>query len=250
MRRFLYFLREFGLDPVRTVNAFRELPWFIGSYIRFRKIAGNNEMRLSPVLQDRRDSSGSADGHYFWQDLICAKWIFQENPRRHLDIGSRIDGFVAHLLSFREVEILDIRPPESEIPGLQTHVADAQNSLVGKLGQFDSVSSLHSIEHFGLGRYGDELDLAGHLKGLATISDLVAPKGHLYLSYPVGRNEIQFNAQRLLEHDWAPVNLPNFKIIQRAVIPWRGKPIIDSQSQELNSPIKGSCVLFQFQRIE
>jgi hypothetical protein len=27
----------------------------------------------------------------------------------------------------------------------------------------DSISSLHAIEHFGLGRYGDTIDVNGHL---------------------------------------------------------------------------------------
>ena len=32
------------------------------------------------------------------------------NLKRHVDIGSRLDGFVAHVASFREIEVLDIRP--------------------------------------------------------------------------------------------------------------------------------------------
>lgn len=38
------------------------------------------------------------------------KHIFDSSPQRHLDVGSRIDGFVAHVASFREIEVIDIRP--------------------------------------------------------------------------------------------------------------------------------------------
>ena len=34
----------------------------------------------------------------------------------------------------------------------------------------DSISCLHALEHFGLGRYNDPLDPNGHLKGFNNIS--------------------------------------------------------------------------------
>jgi hypothetical protein len=61
----------------------------------------------------------------------------------------------------------------------------------------DSVSSLHALEHFGLGRYGDPLDLGGWEKGLASLSRLLRKDGYLYLSVPVGLPCIEFNAQRI-----------------------------------------------------
>ena len=41
--------------------------------------------------------------------------IFENSPKNILDIGSRIDGFVAHVLTFREIDVLDIRPLEGKI---------------------------------------------------------------------------------------------------------------------------------------
>jgi SAM-dependent methyltransferase len=61
----------------------------------------------------------------------------------------------------------------------------------------DSVSCLHALEHFGLGRYGDPIDPDGHLKGLAALSRLVRPGGVLYLSVPIGPDRIEFNAHRV-----------------------------------------------------
>jgi hypothetical protein len=37
----------------------------------------------------------------------------------------------------------------------------------------------HAVEHFGLGRYGDNLDYEGRLKEFRLISQLVAPGGTL-----------------------------------------------------------------------
>lgn len=61
----------------------------------------------------------------------------------------------------------------------------------------DSVSSLHAVEHFGLGRYGDKLDYNGHLKGLNNIHRMLKPGGKFYFSVPIGKQRIEFNAHRV-----------------------------------------------------
>ena len=61
----------------------------------------------------------------------------------------------------------------------------------------DSLSCLHTIEHFGLGRYGDSIDVDGHRKGLAQLQRMVAPGGRLYLSTPIGSQRVEFNAHRV-----------------------------------------------------
>ncbi len=58
-----------------------------------------------------------AGGHYFHQDLWAAKKIFKRRPMTHVDIGSRVDGFVAHLLVFMPVTAVDIRYLDSNIEG-------------------------------------------------------------------------------------------------------------------------------------
>ena len=249
MRRLLYTLRDFGLDPIKSILALRELVWFIPSYFRFRRLFSGNNLVLAPTLHDRRDSSGSSDGHYFWQDLICARWIFEDSPKNHLDIGSRIDGFIAHLLSFRDVDVIDIRRPETSVPGLNTIVADAQLPLASISSKYSSVSSLHSLEHFGLGRYGDKLDPYGHQQGLLNIANLVEPRGFLYVSYPLGNDEVQFNAQRLLRPNWAPAMLTEFNVIQAVVIPWRGEPEYIENVDDTSKFNTGSCILFKLQRM-
>ena len=36
--------------------------------------------------------------------------IYAARPEKHVDVGSRVDGFVAHVASFREIEVFDVRP--------------------------------------------------------------------------------------------------------------------------------------------
>lgn len=150
-----------------------------------------------PVLGEWGEASGGL-GAYFQQDLTVARWIFEANPRRHVDVGSRIDGFVGHLAVFREVEVLDIRPAPGDVRGIRFHQLDLMDPLPECWrGATDSLSCLHTIEHFGLGRYGDPIDPYGYRKGLDQLFRIVAPGGRLYLSVPMGRERIEFNAHRV-----------------------------------------------------
>ena len=63
----------------------------------------------------------------------------------------------------------------------------------------DSVSCLHAFEHFGLGRYGDNVDASGYTKGLKAISSMLKVGGKMYLSVPVGVSKVMFNAHRVFD---------------------------------------------------
>jgi len=153
---------------------------------------------LYPCLDDRGSNSGTAKGHYFHQDLLVARRIFANSPRLHVDVGSRVDGFVAHVAAFREIEVFDVRPLTSHIANVRFRQVDLMVPLADALkGYSDSLSCLHALEHFGLGRYGDTVDFEGHLKGLANLKAVVAPGGKFYLSVPIGPQRIEFNAHRV-----------------------------------------------------
>jgi SAM-dependent methyltransferase len=154
--------------------------------------------RLYPCLTDRDAAAGAASGHYFHQDLLVARRIFANAPKRHVDVGSRIDGFVAHVASWREIEVFDVRAIETPVANMRFRQVDMMSALAAPLeGYADSVSCLHALEHFGLGRYGDPLDFEGHLKGLENLKRLLRPGGKLYLSVPIGPQRIEFNAHRV-----------------------------------------------------
>jgi hypothetical protein len=208
--------------------------------------------RLSPILYDYNSQAGNADGHYFWQDLYAARWIYGLNPKNHIDVGSRIDGFVTHLTTFREIDLLDIRPLKLKIPNVNFVQHDlSKGAPPGKIAHYDSVSSLHALEHFGLGRYGDSVDPIGHVKGLLSVSSLVANNGVFFLSFPTNGKlcEIEFNAQRLLSPEWWEEHLHNFQVERILQIPWKGEPKELSLDDWTNRFVKGDAALFQLRRI-
>lgn len=188
---------QFGLDPRRLLRSLRGVPAFLRDRAAFRRgYAG--KMKLMPCLHDRYDEGGTTKSEYFWQDLLVARAIHEANPIKHVDIGSRVDGFVAHLASFRECEVFDVRPISTKVPGVVFRQADLMNpaSLLTTEGggYCDSLSCLHAIEHFGLGRYGDPINPLGYQRGIANMAKLLQPGGSYYLSTPIGEERVEFNA--------------------------------------------------------
>lgn len=61
----------------------------------------------------------------------------------------------------------------------------------------DSLSCLHALEHFGLGRYSDPVDPAGFERGLVNMARMLKKGGTLYLSIPIGIERVEFNAHRV-----------------------------------------------------
>lgn len=248
-RRLLNTFRQFGFDPLLTIKAFRNLPRYFIDLSKFRLLATTERILLAPALGDFNENSGSAKGHYFWQDLICAGWIYSNNPSVHLDLGSRIDGFICHLLPFTKVEILDIRPLSVAIPGLSSRIVDAQSGLPETAEKYQSVSSLHSLEHFGLGRYSDPLDKNGHEKGLRNLSEAVVVGGNLYISLPIGESRVEFNSQRIVHPLWPLEILTNFSLEEFVLIPWVDPPIYGLHPTEVDIQIHGQCGLYRLKRI-
>src|SRR3989339_305070 len=106
-------LRKWTGIPFYTVNALR--------YAFLKQPAGLSISSgcILPVLHDRFSQAGAVRGHYFHQDLWMARKVKNIAPGRHssggsvpkasgpqnghVDVGSRMDGFVARLLSFMDV---------------------------------------------------------------------------------------------------------------------------------------------------
>ena len=155
---------------------------------------------IREALNDFEDNAGIAKGHYFHQDLLVANMVYKNSPVKHLDIGSRIDGFVAHVAAFREIEVLDIRKLN---PIVHSNIKFKQKDLMQNFSEslaYDSISCLHALEHFGLGRYNDPIRPDGHLMGYENIIKLLQINGLLYISFPIGVKKVIFNQRRVFHY--------------------------------------------------
>ncbi|XOV90872.1 MAG: DUF268 domain-containing protein [Bacteroidota bacterium] len=209
LQRFFRIIRKllwvFGLAPDHLWLNIRSIGWFIKDYFKFQKSDKEKAFPFKipyPVFSERFAESGRIGGHYFHQDLLVANKIFNAKPNKHVDVGSRTDGFVAHVASFREIEVVDIRKADVNIRNIKFIEADFMVPNPEWEEYTDSISSLHVIEHFGLGRYNDPIDPAGYLKGLDNIYSMLKKGGKFYFSTPIGPQRINFNAHRVFSMNY------------------------------------------------
>src|SRR5579872_2844102 len=152
---------------------------FARDLIRWRRLGGARPTKLRPIYRDRFKEAADL-GDYFHQDLWAARKVFAARPAHHVDVGSRIDGFVAHLLVFMGVQYVDVRKVPSPPNGLTVTRADATTMEEFADNSIESLSTLHAAEHFGLGRYGDPIDPEAHIKFMCSLQRVLAPGGRLY----------------------------------------------------------------------
>lgn len=152
---------------------------------------------LWPVIQDKYAMAGTMK-NYFWQDLWAARKINKLGIKNVFDIGSRIDGFIAHLLAMDvEVTLIDIREFPAKVDNLHTIVDDATLLYNIEDNSIGCISALCSLEHFGLGRYGDSVDPEACFKCFNAIQKKIKFGGHLFLAVPIGKERVEFNAHRV-----------------------------------------------------
>jgi hypothetical protein len=200
-------------------SSISQLPSLAGHYVaffrswrQFRRLGGlapADEFRL--YLFDRTAHSQTGGHPYFFQDVWALQKLAALKPRQHHDVGSRLDGFVGQATSLCPVVFWDIRPPNFSLPNLEY-----RNGSILEMPLRDwsvlSLSCLHTIEHIGLGRYGDAIDPQGTDKAMRELARILAPGGQLFLSCPIGRERVCFNAHRILHPERAIQLLPELSL--------------------------------------
>tara|TARA_Y100000588_G_C14092778_1_gene855254 strand:+ start:106 stop:885 length:780 start_codon:yes stop_codon:yes gene_type:complete len=250
LRPYARMLLKLGFDP-RKILLYKFYPQFKRDKSKWLK-QGGMITRIHMILGNYSNSAGTAKGHYFHQDLLVAKLINEHNPKRHVDIASRVDGFVAHVASFREIEVLDIRPLEKSVhQNIRFRKADLMSPQ--NLGETDSLSCLHAIEHFGLGRYTDPIDVDGHNKGITNLVNLVSVGGRLYVSFPIGQSdEVHFNAHRVF-HARTIFKHPSIskymKLVRFDYVDDNGDLHLNKDVSDVNAETKYGCGIYTFEKV-
>ncbi len=252
-------LSTFGFDPLKTVRAIRGLPPYFRDRRKLRKQQhGSNErFRFGTpylCLEDRFLEAGVHKGHYFHQDLLVVRRIFINKPVKHVDVGSKIDGFVAHVASYRTLEIIDIRPLLGEIPNVKFIQADLMAELKPELiGYCDSLSCLHALEHFGLGRYGDPINYDGDLVAYRNFTKILKQGGKFYFGTPIGPQRIEFNAHRVYSVNYLLDLFKDFKLDQFSYVDDKGdlheNVPLDETAVSNNFSCSYGCGIFELTKL-
>jgi hypothetical protein len=239
-----------GFNPGTFFASLRYLPIYLRDLRAYQRLNRVPSFRATvrdafPILADMRSGAGTASGHYFHQDLWAAKKIYAQRPQEHFDIGSRIDGFIAHLLVFMPVTVIDIRPLESDVAGLTFLQDDASELAQIESDSIHSLSTLHVAEHFGLGRYTDPVNPDGCFQFIKSVQRVLAPGGRLYFSVPIGRERVEFNAHRVFAPQTILSSFSTLKLESFSFVGDDGR--LYENTDPLNLPeSEMACGLFEF----
>lgn len=174
------------------------VPGYFRQYRAYRRLDREMPVRLTdtyPCLTDAVDLT-PFDPHYFYQSAWLARRLIARCPQLHVDVGSSVMA-MSVLSAAVSVVFLDYRPVRAALSGFYA-VAGSVTRLPFMTGGVESISSLHVLEHIGLGRYGDPLDAGGSRLGAGELERVTCTGGRIYVSVPIGRERVCFNAHRVL----------------------------------------------------
>lgn len=227
-----------------------EYPGFVRQWRKFRaaaRAAGDVRFQLTaidllPILQ-QNTSTTSFDRHYVFHPAWAARKVAQLRPARHVDIGSTLQ-FCAQISAFVPVLFLDYRPAGLKLPGLTCERGDLL-ALQFPDGSLESLSCMHTVEHVGLGRYGDPIDPTGDLKAIRELSRVLAVGGSLLFVVPVGRPRLNFNAHRIYSYEQVVAAFERLKLKEFTLIPDEGD-LVENAPPALVAEQSLGCGCFWF----
>jgi len=255
LRHPYFFLSRWFFDPIAAGAAVqrraRALPVYAANVLRYARSNERRSMRFSLFdawfrTYDRFADAGPLTWHYFWQDLWAATNLFESGVQWHVDVGSRLDGFVAHILPFCQVTYVDIRPLDVSWPNFEFRRGSILEMPFDD-NTLPSISSLHVIEHVGLGRYGDRLDPNGSWKAARELTRVLAPGGKLLIGVPTGRERVCFDAHRIFAPETVREMFADLDLVEFSFIDDRNRLLRNAAFSDARDAYYG-CGLFALRK--
>ena len=195
-------------------------PRYVGDLINFTR---QNDGRflvkfrhLFPLLLDWTTTT-NFEPHYIYHPAWAARVIARVNPTKHIDIASTLH-FSTIVSAFVPVEFYDYRPALLNLPNLISKPGDL-TKLHFESNSVESLSCLHTIEHVGLGRYGDPIDPTGDIIAAKELARVLALGGTFIFVTPVGKSKIAFNAHRIYSYEQVLALFPELKVTEFSMVP-------------------------------
>jgi len=229
------------------------IPFILKDFILFKKKNNDKKNRFKihvknfyPQIRDKTKAT-SFDRHYLYHTAWAARKVKEINPEFHIDVASSL-YFCSLVSAFVPVRFYDFRPPVLELPNLQVHRGDLMK-LPFENNSVSSLSCMHTVEHIGLGRYGDPIDPDGDLKAIKELKRVLAINGSLLFVVPIGgRPKIHFNAHRIYTYDQIMNYFSDLTLKEFALIPQYEKDggIIKNATKEQIAKENYACGCFWF----
>jgi hypothetical protein len=228
-------------------------PFIIFDFFNFRRLSQDKRFRLEvkdfyPQIFDKTQLT-NFDRHYVYHTSWAARKVREISPLKHVDIASSL-YFPGIVSAFIPVDFYDYRPAPLDLSDLKTGEADL-TKLPFPSNSISSLSCLHTIEHIGLGRYGDPIDPEGDVKACRELSRVLSFGGSLLFVTPIGKESvIQFNAHRIYTYDLVLALFPDLKLQEFSYIEEKGNSGIkyNANPNDLEAETY-ACGCFWFKKI-
>lgn len=236
-------LKEF-INPIYTLQGIGEIPTYLKNLFVYQKVT-KEQIPLRNIYPQLHDRTGNSpiDPHYFYANAWASRLIRETNPLSHLDIGSQTQ-WVSVLSSFIPVIYLDFRPLQTHLPGLSNMAGDILN-LPFANETVRSLSSIHVIEHIGLGRYGDPIQPEGTRRALLEIQRVLKNKANLFIAIPIGKPGVFFDAHRVLDPQFPVQTLSKCQLLQFSGVDDEGNFHQDSEFEHFSN-LEYGCGMYWF----
>lgn len=221
-------------------------PFILADYFAFLK---NKDNRFSvsikdfyPCVKDKTIYT-SFDAHYVYHTSWAARKVREINPVKHVDVASSL-YFSGIVSAFVPVDFYDYRPANLNLSNLSSQPGDL-NKLIFADNSIQSLSCMHTIEHIGLGRYGDVIDAKGDISSINELKRVVAPNGSLLFVVPVGKPKIEFNAHRIYSYEQVMEYFKGFRLKEFSLVT-DSADFIENANPELVKDQNYGCGCFWF----
>lgn len=228
------------------------LPLSIFTIFDFLNFKKRNDGRFSlkikdfyPQIFDKTIKTGF-DRHYVYHTAWATRKVQEINPKKHVDIASSL-YFSAIVSAFIPVDFFDYRPADIELSGLTSKHADLLNLHFAD-NSIESISCMHTIEHVGLGRYGDPIDPRGDIKAINEIQRVVVSGGDILFVTPIGVPKIEFNAHRIYSYEQILQYFSQCELVEFSLIPENSGGIVENADPELVKKGSYDCGCFWFKK--
>lgn len=238
-------------------NPFKRLSYyllFLKDFYTFKKVS-RKDNRFQVLWKNRRSqlfdktSKIFFDTHYIYHPAWATRILVKTKPEKHIDISSSL-SFCSIVSAFVPIDFYDYRPAYLNLSNLNSKKADLIN-LPFNNESIHSLSCMHTIEHIGLGRYGDPIDPDADLKAISELKRVLAKDGNLLFVVPIGKPKIQFNAHRIYSYAQIVDYFKQLKLVEFSLIPDNALEIgiIANATQKQANEQNYGCGCFWFKKI-
>jgi len=235
------------IDPIKLYKGLSGYIWYLQDIMKvFPHIKKKWSFikNLFPIL-DEKTSETKFDAHYFYNPIWAFSHIKKTQPKFHVDVASdyRLSGYLSTII---HTIFVDIRPIPTDLQNLEV-IKGSALELPFKSEEIPSLSCLHVIEHIGLGRYGDPIDVLGHEKAATEFTRVLKRGGLLYIAVPIGKEKTCFNAHRIFSPLYIIDLFDKFNLEEFSVITDNNK-YIELTNPKLFLNQDYACGLFIFKK--